>query len=286
MTEPRSIAENLQTAIKFLTGSSDSARQDAESLLAHALEKSRSHLFAWPEKIIDTDQQQHFDRLIEQRRGGHPVAYLTGTREFWSQRLRVSKDTLIPRPETELLVEFAIAHIKMNPVQQILDLGTGSGAIALAIASECPGIKVYASDNSPAALSIARHNADRLRIENVIFVPGDWFVGLPPISFDLIVGNPPYIAECDPHLSRGDVAFEPLSALIGGSDGLESIRTIIATAPEFLPAGGSLAIEHGFDQGEAVRAIFRQYGFTDVRTRQDLNRLDRISFAALTPALD
>ena len=286
MTEPRSIAANLQTAIKLLTDSSDTPRLDAESLLAHALEKSRSHLFAWPEKKIDADQQQHFDRLIEQRRRGHPVAYLIGTREFWSQRLRVSKDTLIPRPETELLVEFAIAHIKMNPVRQVLDLGTGSGAIALAVASECPGVSVYATDNSPAALSIARHNADALRIDNVSFVLGDWFVGLPPIRFDLIVGNPPYIAERDPHLSRGDVAFEPRNALVGGTDGLDAIRTILATAPGFLQAGGILAVEHGFDQGEAVRAIFHQHGFADVQTQQDLNGLDRISFAALTTALD
>jgi len=281
VTEPRSIAANLQTAIEILTDRSDSPRVDAESLLAHALDQPRSHLFAWPEKTVETGRQQNFDSLIELRRRGHPVAYLKGNREFWSLRLQVSKDTLIPRPETELLVEFALAHIRANRVRHFLDLGTGSGAIALAVASECPRIEIHACDNSAAALAIARQNARALAIDNVSFILSDWFARLPPLRFDLVVGNPPYIAERDPHLSRGDVAFEPRDALVGGGDGLDAIRAIIATAPGFLRAGGVLAIEHGFDQGEAVRLIFDRHHFVDARTQQDLNGLDRISFAAL-----
>ncbi len=281
MTEQRSIAANLQTAIKILSDRSDSPRLDAESLLAYALDQPRSHLFAWPEKIIKTNQQQLFDSLIEQRCKGHPVAYLKGSREFWSLCLRVSKDTLIPRPETELLVEFTVAHIRANPVRHFLDLGTGSGAIALAVASECPRVEIHACDNSTAALAIARQNARTLAIDNVNFVLSDWFAQLPPKLFDLVVGNPPYVAERDPHLLLGDVAFEPRDALVGGGDGLDAIRAIIATAPGYLHAGGVLAIEHGFEQGEAVRAIFDRHHFANAQTRCDLNGLDRISFAAL-----
>ena len=253
------------------------SRLDAEILLAHTLSKPRSYLFAWPEALLDKARGQHFDELVAQRRRGRPIAYLIGYREFWSLRLQISEDVLIPRPETELLVDCALMRLRANPNGRVLDLGTGSGAVALAIASEHPLADICACDVSPQALMLARHNAASLGIGNINFVISDWFGRLPVSRFDVIVGNPPYIAIDDPHLCTGDVAHEPRSALVSGADGLDAIRHITATAPRFLNTGGTLALEHGSGQGHAVSALFQQHGLVEVQTRQDLQGLDRVS---------
>lgn len=281
MTDLPCIAAALHKAESAL--GSDNPRLDAEVLLAYVLDKPRSHLFAWPEKTLKKEQQQRFLALIAQRQKGCPIAYITGQREFWSLPLKVSPDTLIPRPETELLVEFTLAHIKASSPEKsplrILDLGTGTGAIALAIASEYPKLTVSACDNSPAALSIAQQNAKLLHINNVRFVPSDWFSELKNEHFDVIVSNPPYIAEDDPHLHTGDVSHEPRNALVSGHNGLDAIGHIVGCAMPFLADNGMLVIEHSFRQGRAVRAILQCAGFVGVQSQRDLQKLERISFA-------
>lgn len=284
MTEQRTIADALQSATASLDSTSDTARLDAEVLLAHVLDKPRSFLFAWPEKRLSENECDSFDKLIRVRGLGHPVAYLTGTREFWSLSLKVTPDTLIPRPETELLVETAIEHIRSHDVARVLDLGTGSGAIALAIASECKGIDMCASDSSERALAVALANAREHAIDNVHFVCSHWFENIPGEMFDLIVSNPPYVAEGDPHLHSGDVAFEPLTALASGVDGLDDIRAIASNAAGHLRPGGRLAVEHGNQQAAAVRDILNNSGFTQVKTIQDLQGLDRVSSGMLPAA--
>ena len=274
MTE--TIGDALRKAVPLL-GDSDTARIDAEILLAHALNKPRSHLFAWPEKSLATPEQQHFNDLLEARRRGQPVAYLTGTREFWSLALKVTPGTLIPRPETELLVELAIDRIRERNYSSLLDLGTGSGAIALAIASECPNLRITACDVSPAALAVARENADTLSTSNISWIQSDWFSNIPLETFGIIVSNPPYIEAADSHLQIGDVAHEPKLALSSGRDGLDAIRQIAQQAPEYLCEGGMLMFEHGYTQGNAVREILSSGGFTSLETRQDLSGLDRVS---------
>ena len=281
----KTIGDSLLCATNALSAS-DSPRLDAEILLAHTLCKSRSHLFAWPEKTITDAQQQQFNELIDERNEGRPIAYLTGIREFWSLPLQVSENTLIPRPETELLVEFAINHIRKNAVNRLLDLGTGSGAIALAIASECPDIRICACDVSAPSLTIAQSNADKLKLKNIDFVQSNWFADLPDEKFELIVSNPPYIAEGDPHLTSGDVAFEPRSALVSGVDGLDAIRIIADETRSHLKSNGMLIVEHGFNQAESVRDIFQNCGFTAVESHQDLQGLDRISFGTSPDSVD
>ena len=221
---------------------------------------------------------EHFSQLLARRQAGEPVAYMTGTQGFWTLDLEVSTATLIPRPETELLVELALARIPVDAASRMADLGTGSGAIALAIARERPRATVVATDASEAALAVARGNALRNRIGNIEFRHGDWFAPLAGESFDLIASNPPYIAEGDPHLDEGDLRFEPPSALSSGADGLDAIRRIVRDAPAHLHADGWLLLEHGWEQGAAVCALLVEAGFAAVETARDLEGRDRVTF--------
>jgi release factor glutamine methyltransferase len=252
-------------------------RAEADILLAHALGRSRSWLIAHADDAVDAAGAAAFAALVQRRAAGEPVAYLTGHRGFWTLELEVTPATLIPRPETELLVELALARLPHDGAPRVVDLGTGSGAIALAIARECPHARVLATDASAAALAVAQRNAQANRLGNVDFARSDWFAALAGERFDLIVSNPPYIAAGDPHLKQGDLRFEPASALASGSDGLDDIRRIVDGAPQHLAAGGWLLFEHGWDQGVAVRGLLEAAGYGEVFTAQDLEGRDRVS---------
>lgn len=254
---------------------------DAEHLLLHVLARPRSWLFAHADDAVTATEAAGFLALVERRTQGEPVAYLTGTQGFWSLELAVTPATLIPRPETERLVELALERLPAGVAVRVADLGTGSGAIALAIARERPQAQVIASDASAAALEVARANAERNRIRNVQFRQGDWLVPLAGERFDLIASNPPYIADGDPHLSAGDLRFEPPTALSSGADGLDAIRVIVRDARALLQPGGWLLLEHGWDQGDAVRALLQGGGYGDVATEQDLEARDRISLGRM-----
>lgn len=275
--EAGSIAELLHRAGRRLIGTSDSPRLDAELLLAHALDRPRSYLYTWSEHRPEANRLTLYLELIERRRRGEPVAYLTGRREFWSLELEVTPDTLIPRPETELLVELALVHLPLDVSADVADLGTGSGAIALAIAHERPRVRLTATDVSTSALAVAERNARRLGLSNIQFMAGDWCAALPDRPFDLIVSNPPYIAVSSDHPRRGDLRFEPRSALVAGGAGLAALRAIIDQAPSHLNVDGWLLLEHGFDQGEAVAALLRERGFTEVATHRDPAGHDRVA---------
>lgn len=250
---------------------------EAELLLAHILGCSRTWLYAHGDEELDDPAAQDFAALIERRRAGEPVAYLTGERGFWRFDLQVSPATLIPRPETELLVEQALERFPPDRELRVADLGTGSGAIALALALERPMARVIATDSSTTALEVAASNARSLGLDNVEFRHGDWLAPLAGERFDLIVSNPPYIADDDAHLQRGDLRYEPRSALASGIDGLDDIRTIILGAPALLVPGGWLLLEHGLDQGSAVRELLGRAGLIEVETVVDLEQRERVS---------
>lgn len=254
---------------------------DAALLLAHALGRPRSWLYAHGDEEIDAAAADVFTALLARREAGEPVAYLTGHRGFWRFDLAVTPDTLIPRPETELLVELALARLPHARALRIADLGTGSGAIALALAHERPQAQVVATDASAAALAVARGNARTLGIANVAFRAGDWLAPLAGERFDLIAANPPYVADGDPHLAQGDLRFEPAAALSCGDDGLAAIRTIVRDAPAHLLPGGWLLLEHGWEQGAAVRGLLQAAGFTAIATERDLEARDRVSLGRL-----
>lgn len=251
---------------------------DAALLLAHALGRPRAWLYAHGDEAPDPAAMQRFEALLARREAGEPVAYLTGRRGFWRHELRVTPDTLVPRPETERLVELALERLAPGAPLRIADLGTGSGAIALALALERPRAKVVATDASPAALAVARGNADALGAGNIEFRHGSWFEPLAGERFDLVASNPPYVADGDPHLAQGDLRFEPAAALASGADGLDDIRVIARDAPAHLVPGGWLLLEHGFDQGAAVRALLHAAGFAEVGTGRDLEGRDRVGF--------
>jgi len=250
---------------------------DAQWLLAHALGRERAWLYAHGDSTLDPATCDRFGALVDRRADGEPVAYLTGRRGFWTFELQVTPDTLIPRPETESLVDRALALLPRDRALRIADLGTGTGAIALALALERPRADVLATDASRGALAVARRNAVALGASNVRFAQGNWLDALGDAHFDLIASNPPYIAAGDAHLAAGDLRFEPPSALASGDDGLDAIREIASSAPSHLEADGWLLLEHGLDQGESVRVLLQRAGFADVQTTRDLEGRERVS---------
>lgn len=259
---------------------SPTARLDAELLLAAALGKSRSFLHTWPERIVPSEAALVFAEYLQRRRSGEPVAYILGQQGFWKLDLEVAPHTLIPRPDTELLVETALDLLPATPAK-VLDLGTGSGAIALALASERPAWQVTAVDRVLEAVALAERNRQRLHLSNVSVLSSHWFSALKEHRYTLIISNPPYIAAADPHLAEGDVRFEPTSALVAGTDGLDDLRLIIGQAPQHLEAGGWLMLEHGYDQADAVRDLLLSQGFEEVHSRKDLGGHERISLGRL-----
>ncbi len=258
----------------------DSPARDLEILLAHCLDKNRTWLYTWPETAVEAEALARFESLLARRREGEPVAYLTGEREFWSLPLRVDASTLIPRPETETLVEWALA-LPLAEDARVLDLGTGSGAIALALASERRGWSVTGVDANPDAVALARRNGRDNGLDAVRFMHSDWYEALAGACFDLVVSNPPYVEAGDPHLKQGDVRFEPRAALVAAEAGLADLRAIIEAAPRHLRDGGWLLLEHGFEQGPAVRELLVSAGFGSVASRCDLAGHERISGGCL-----
>jgi release factor glutamine methyltransferase len=277
MSETFTIQGSLRLAASLLGPRSEAAALESEILLAHVLAVPRSHLRTWPEKILHESQRHYFFDLVARRAAGEPIAYITGRREFWSLDLVVDPTTLIPRPETELLVEAALERIAQNSEAYIADLGTGSGAIALAIASERPRCRVIATDLSPRSLNVARENARRLNLSNVEFREGSWFAPLGDLRFDMIVSNPPYVAEDDPHLAEGDLPAEPRRALVAGPTGLEIITALIKQAPPYLREEGWLLMEHGRNQAMATAALLHHSAYQHVQTWRDIAGNDRVS---------
>jgi len=253
------------------------ARIEVQMLLQQALDVPRAWLLAHPEQMLEASQQAAYNAMLQRRLQGEPVAHILGEREFFGLRFKVTSATLIPRPDTELLVELALQRFLSQGMFRVLDLGTGTGAIALSIAHARPYAEVVAVDASEAALAVAHENAQRLAIRNVSLVQSDWFAALGTQRFDLIVSNPPYIAVGDKHLSQGDVRFEPMSALASGPDGLDDIRRIIAQAHNFLERDGWLMLEHGYDQAQQARDLLQQYGYGDVFSARDIAGIERVS---------
>jgi len=295
---PRTIQDTCTQDATRLTASlaldASTARIEVQCLLQAILQVNRAYLLTHPEQHLNAGQHARYVVLFERRLSGEPIAYLLGEREFFGLNFKISPATLIPRPDTELLVELALQRIPSPGLTatlsrtrergwgrgnefRVLDLGTGSGAIALAIAHTCPAVEVLASDASHTALEVARKNAQRLGIANATFVQSDWFEALGAQRFDLIVSNPPYIAAGDPHLQQGDVRFEPPSALASGDDGLRDIRHIVTHAQAYLQPGGWLLLEHGYTQAAQVRELLRQAGFGEVFSAQDMAGIERVS---------
>ena len=270
----RNDCKRLEAALELDSGS---ARIEVQCLLQAVLQVNRAWLFTHPEQPLDADQLARYTALLERRLGGEPIAYLLGEREFYGLTFKVSPVTLIPRPETELLVELALQRIPEHGAYRVLDLGTGSGAIALSIAHARPDAEVVAVDASAAALEVAQFNMQQLGLGNVHLLHSDWFSALRGECFDMIVSNPPYIAAADAHLAQGDVRFEPSSALASGADGLDDIRRICAQAKAHLNANGWLLFEHGYDQAVRVRALLQQSGFAGIFSARDLSGIERVS---------
>ncbi|VAW60992.1 Peptide chain release factor N(5)-glutamine methyltransferase [hydrothermal vent metagenome] len=271
------INQQLSLASQQLEQLSDSPRLDAEVLLAHSLQKTRTWLATWPDKALDKIQLDAFQQLMDKRCAGHPVAHITGHREFWSLDLLVNENTLIPRPDTELMVEQILQHCPQNDDIQLLDLGTGSGAIALAIACERPGWRIFATDISAEALQVAEQNAQALHLTQIEFRQGNWLEAVQGLKFDIIACNPPYIPINDPHLQRGDVRFEPINALASGTDGLDDIRLIAAQARSGLKREGRLFIEHGHDQKQKMHDIFIKNTYKNIIQHLDLSGNPRLT---------
>ncbi len=258
---------------------SDSPEIDSHVLLCHVLQCQLSYLHTWPEKALTSQQLSNFKKLTDLRKKGVPIAHLIQQRGFWTLDLKVTKDTLIPRPDSEVLVMQALA--KMTKGMLVADLGTGTGAIALSLASDSPESIFFACDYSAEALKIAQYNAKSNQINNVLFWQGNWLAAIKASSLDMIVSNPPYIEQDDPHLKQGDVAFEPIQALASGIDGLDDIRKIIAQAQTTLKPMGWLLIEHGYTQAESVKLLFQQAGFAQVECYQDFGENDRVTAGQL-----
>ena len=275
--------ELLNAGSRWLDASSDSPRLDAELLLAYALDKPRSYLYQTLSATVPADAADRYAALLGQRASHRPLAQLIGRREFWTFSLKVTADTLVPRPETELLVEQALRRIPPDTQLAVADLGTGTGAVAIAIASERPRCRVLATDLCPAALAVARQNALALGLENISFHSGDWFAALNGERLAVIVSNPPYIADDEWCETDPGLGFEPRLALSGGADGLADIRRIVSAAPAHLASGGWLLLEHGFRQAPAVRSLLEQAGFTSISTHADLAGQPRVTEAQRAP---
>ncbi|MBT8127768.1 MAG: peptide chain release factor N(5)-glutamine methyltransferase [Gammaproteobacteria bacterium] len=277
MPSLNTINHNLNDACQLLQTVSPSPAADASRLLCFVLDCNSAHLIAWPEKELTPQQAAGFAELLKRRLIGEPIAYITGAREFWSLPLKVNQDVLIPRPETETLVEFVVDRFAERDGIKTADLGTGSGAIACALATERPQWDIVATDISHAALQIARSNANMLKLDNIRFCQGNWFEAIAGDVFDLIISNPPYVADDDHHLAEGDVRFEPELALTAGAQGLDAIQILTRQAGDYLTADGWLIVEHGYDQRSAVQDCFLQGGFEEIVQLTDLASLARVT---------
>jgi release factor glutamine methyltransferase len=273
----QTIKANIDIAVEKLSQVTDSPQLDCELLLCSLLNKPRTYLRTWPDNELSDTELTKFNRLLARRLKGEPVAHILGERGFWSLDLNVTKDTLIPRPDTERLVELALEIIPQNADWKILDLGTGTGAIGLSLAKEHPDCHVTVTDQSITALDVAKQNAEINQLSNVTFMQSDWFSEMNAQQFNMIVSNPPYIKENDPHLKQGDVRFEPLSALVSGADGLDDIRTIIKNSQKHLTQPGVLLIEHGYDQAKAVCDLMQAENFSQVHDFKDDNHNPRVA---------
>jgi len=277
---PGSLADALTRATAELAGSSDTAALDAEVLLTHLIGRDRAFLRAWPEQPLNPEQSDAYQKLVSLRREGWPIAYLTGEREFWSRSFKVAPGVLIPRPATELLIEIALDQLPVRGRVDVLDLGTGSGIIAITLAVERPNASVTAIDSSRKALQIAESNAFRLGIKNLRLTEGNW---CEPLSrderFHLIVSNPPYIAEGDPHLAQGDLRYEPAAALASGPEGLDALRAIVSAARLHLEPGGVLLLEHGYDQTDVLATLLSTQGYRHITHHRDLQGHRRATMA-------
>jgi len=279
MTGLSTIASALRWAKDQFSSINQASDFDAEILLAYVLDVTRIYLIAHPDTFLSSDQQAKFAEAIRRCAQGEPVAYITGRREFWSLDFKVTKDTLIPRPETELLVGLVLETLSDGTIKTIADLGTGSGAVALAIAKERPQWQIYATDIIPATLEVAKQNAANLKISNVIFSLGDWYAALPDLRFDALISNPPYIAKNDNNIAEKVHRFEPHQALYAGDDGLKALRILIHDAGKFLRRGGYLFLEHGFEQAELIRELLINANYSNICLFQDLAGLDRVTYA-------
>lgn len=274
--------QDIQSAIseasRILAASSDSPELDAEILLCLILEKNRSYLRSWPKKQLHAQQRLQFKALLKQRQQGTPIAYMTGQREFWSREFRVSPDVLIPRPDTELLIELSLPLIPKDKSCKVIDLGTGSGVIAVTLATERPYAQLIATDLSSAALKIAKQNAEHYHCRNIRFLQSNWFSEVSENAFDVVISNPPYIDSDDEHLQQGDVRFEPKTALIADNQGLSDIEIIADKARRYLKPAGHLLIEHGYNQAEQVQAIFNALAYDKVQSYRDLSGQLRVTY--------
>ena len=274
----RQAAQSIQNKLGLALSE---ASFEANLLCQQVLNVNRAWLISHENDVLEANQQAAFEALVQRRLNGEPIAYILGSREFYGLQLKTTSATLIPRPDTETLVEAAFAKIPQNTSLNVLDLGTGTGAVALAIASQRPQIKVIAVDASPEALKVAIENAQSLNLCNVRLIESNWFSALVSEKFDVIVSNPPYIAQDDKHLKQGDLRFEPLSALASGVDGLDDIRKIIQDAPDYLNPNGWLMLEHGYDQAEAVAALLKARGFSQIAHAKDIAGTLRVTFGAI-----
>lgn len=277
---------NVQQALNFAvseinsaSSNIDSSNIDAEFLLTYLLDKNTAWLKTWPEYILTDQQILDFKTLVARRKLGEPIAYITGERAFWNLLLETNSSTLIPRPETELLVETALDFLQPLASAKVLDLGTGTGAIALSIASERSQDDIFASDFNSDAVKLAERNKQGNQLNNVTVLQSDWFNQIDEKGFDLILSNPPYVAEDDPHLQQGDLVFEPDTALIAKNNGMADIFSIVKNAPKFLRSGGGLILEHGYQQAELVKQTLIDFGFGQIKTIKDLVGLDRVTLA-------
>jgi release factor glutamine methyltransferase len=275
----------LSDSARSLQAISDSADLDVEVLLCHVLKKNRSYLRTWPERQLDSEQFKQFTHLLAQRQQGQPIAYITGNREFWSRDFHVTHDVLIPRPDTETIIELCLQLIQDKPTAKLIDLGTGSGIIAITLAAECPQLQTTAVDSSIKALNIAKKNAALHHTPQVNFLQSDWLQQVPQDHFDFIVSNPPYISPDDPHLAEGDVRFEPDSALIAEQQGLQDIIQICAQSQHYLNNGGYLILEHGYQQKTQIHAILQEYGYQNIHCLHDLAKQPRVSYAQWSASL-